>query len=161
MGPMLKVECVNCGGKYHVIAGDINLQLPKDIEPGEAFPNECPLCEDKSNHCGIFRDSLSFHCWKCGREGNLAYLLAVITRRPKEVCQNEIENSISSFEEDSESQIRAIFAEKGVGQNSSQATIPKIKLPEYFVPVEDDKAYASLKPYLECRNLDLQILMIL
>ena len=41
MDQMLKVECVNCGGRYFIIAGDINLQLPKDIESGEAFPNIC------------------------------------------------------------------------------------------------------------------------
>ena len=46
MDQMLKVECVNCGGRYFIIAGDINLQLPKDIESGEAFPNICPLCEE-------------------------------------------------------------------------------------------------------------------
>jgi len=46
MEPMLKVECVDCGGRYHVLVGDINLQLPEDIKPGEAFPNSCPLCEE-------------------------------------------------------------------------------------------------------------------
>ncbi len=46
MESMIKVECVKCGGKYYVIAADSNLHLPRDIRPGEAFPNACPLCED-------------------------------------------------------------------------------------------------------------------
>jgi hypothetical protein len=43
---MVKVECTECGGKYYVIATDRNIQLPKDIQPGEAFPSGCPLCSD-------------------------------------------------------------------------------------------------------------------
>lgn len=46
MEPMVKVECVDCSGKYYIIAGDINSQLPKDIQPGEAFPCGCPLCKE-------------------------------------------------------------------------------------------------------------------
>lgn len=46
MEPMVKVECTECGGNYYVIATDVDLQLPKEIKPGEAFPNACPLCKD-------------------------------------------------------------------------------------------------------------------
>jgi len=46
MLPMIKLECVDCGGLYYVIANDWNLQLPRDIVPGEAFPNACPLCSE-------------------------------------------------------------------------------------------------------------------
>jgi len=46
MENLIKVKCVACEGRYYVVGNDINLMLPKDIEPGEAFPNSCPLCED-------------------------------------------------------------------------------------------------------------------
>ena len=42
---LMKVECTFCGGRYYIIANDIDLLLAKDIGPGEAFPNECPFCE--------------------------------------------------------------------------------------------------------------------
>lgn len=47
MQPLLKVECLACGGRYYVIANDLNLLIPPDIKTGEAFPNACPFCEDK------------------------------------------------------------------------------------------------------------------
>ena len=45
MGPLLKVECATCAGRYYVIAEDFNLVLLENIQIGEAFPNVCPLCE--------------------------------------------------------------------------------------------------------------------
>ena len=46
MLPMTKVECVECGGKYYIATNDINSTFPDDINPGEAFPYRCPLCND-------------------------------------------------------------------------------------------------------------------
>ena len=45
---MIKVECTFCGGRYFVVANDIDLLLPRNIEPGEAFPNQCPFCRSGS-----------------------------------------------------------------------------------------------------------------
>jgi hypothetical protein len=45
MVPLLKVECLACGMKYYVIVNDINSTVPKDVQPGEAFPSACPACE--------------------------------------------------------------------------------------------------------------------
>jgi len=42
---MKKVECCFCGGRYYVCANDVDLLLPRNIEPGEAFPNQCPFCK--------------------------------------------------------------------------------------------------------------------
>ncbi len=46
MESMIKVECVECSGRYYVLADDRNLLLPEDIKQGEAFPNRCPLCKE-------------------------------------------------------------------------------------------------------------------
>lgn len=45
---MKKVECTFCGGRYYVVTNDIDLLLPRDIDPGEAFPNQCPFCRPGS-----------------------------------------------------------------------------------------------------------------
>lgn len=44
MGLLKKVECTICDGRYYIIADGINSMLPRDIEPGEAFPHRCPFC---------------------------------------------------------------------------------------------------------------------
>jgi len=41
---MKKVECTFCGGRYCVVANNIDLLLPMDIDHGEAFPSQCPFC---------------------------------------------------------------------------------------------------------------------
>jgi len=44
MGKLFKVECLSCEGRYYVDEDSIN--VPGDINSGEAFPNKCPLCEE-------------------------------------------------------------------------------------------------------------------
>jgi len=46
MEAMLKVSCATCGRKYYILRGNVNPQLPRDIRSGEAFPIECPLCNE-------------------------------------------------------------------------------------------------------------------
>lgn len=41
---MMNVECIFCGGRYCVIANDIDSLLHMDIKYGAEFPSQCPFC---------------------------------------------------------------------------------------------------------------------
>ena len=49
MESLIKVECTLCEGRYYLAANDLDILLPRDIQPGEAFPNICPFCEEGSH----------------------------------------------------------------------------------------------------------------
>lgn len=118
---------------------------------------ECPLCDDISDHCGIFRDSLVTKCWKCGRKGSLAYMLSVITNRSIEVCESELASSGIFFETDSEAQIKAIF-EGDESKQEVRKRPPISKFPKYSRPVEEINS-PLLDNYLKRRNIDLEVLV--
>jgi len=119
---------------------------------------QCPLCTDQSNHCGIFRDSTLFHCWKCGQSGDFAYLLSVITHRPKELCQLEIiQSSDSSFIQDSEQQILKIFREEPK-EKEEKWKRGSIQLPKFFEPVQNVDSLL-LQDYIKRRKLSLETLI--
>jgi len=42
----IKVKCVECGGRYYIGPAEVDAMLPEDIQPGEAFPIRCPLCNE-------------------------------------------------------------------------------------------------------------------
>jgi len=63
------------GGK-NVSHGSINIQ--------------CPFCSDHSNHCGIFIDSMRFHCWLCGETGQFVKLLKEATHKSEHILRNLI-----------------------------------------------------------------------
>jgi len=46
MVQIMKVECAKCGGGYYVDLSDANLMLPDDIQAVEAFPHQCPFCDE-------------------------------------------------------------------------------------------------------------------
>jgi hypothetical protein len=116
----------------------------------DAVNIECPLCEDASNHCGIFRDSLQFKCWRCSQSGNFAYLIAVITGQPKDVCKQEIEEFTTSFHLDPELQIQQIL--QGDLETEEKKAKRKFsgKWPEYTEPL--DPEFPLLQYYLEERS---------
>ena len=128
----------------------------KNVSEGITINVECPLCDDVSNHCGIFRNSMEFHCWKCGRKGNLTYLLARITHRPIEFFLEEIKASGITFEQDSEQIIKDIFAptELKIAEKRSFT----VKLPEYFKPVQAADS-VLLEDYMLRRNISLDVLI--
>lgn len=43
MAETLKVECLSCSRKYYI---DEN-EAPEDAEANEAFPHNCPYCEER------------------------------------------------------------------------------------------------------------------
>jgi len=42
MEKLTKVKCTECEGKFYLE----DFLLPCGIEPGEAFPSNCPFCEE-------------------------------------------------------------------------------------------------------------------
>jgi len=42
MAKLIKMECTCCGGRYY----DDKTIVPEGAQEGEAFPSDCPLCED-------------------------------------------------------------------------------------------------------------------
>ena len=129
----------------------------KNVTEGITINTECPFCDDVSNHCGIFRNSMKFHCWKCGMKGDLPYLLARITRRPKEFFFGEIKASGVTFEQDSEQLIKDIF-NPSIALDISEKRSFSVKLPEYFQPVQDANSIL-LDDYLLRRNISLDVLI--
>ena len=43
---LVKVECIECGGKYFVDTNTQNVEIPQNIKQGEAFPSHCPVWRD-------------------------------------------------------------------------------------------------------------------
>jgi len=46
MDYLIKLECTLCGGRFYVFPGDLSYVLQLGLKDGEAFPFDCPLCED-------------------------------------------------------------------------------------------------------------------
>jgi hypothetical protein len=118
---------------------------------------ECPLCSDSSNHCGIFKDSLRFACWKCGQRGSFSFILSVLTGIPKELCKQELEEISTSFSLDSEQQIYEIL---NFEEEEFEVVAKKFEggMPDFMVHVKEASSLL-LENYLYQRNIDLQTLI--
>jgi hypothetical protein len=121
---------------------------------------QCPFCGDHSNHCGIFRDSLVYHCWRCNAVGRFDFLVAYIIREPVETVQEEVESFGITFDEDSVEQIRQLFQnQENKSSKSKDVDISSIQWPEYCEPVTYELDSPLLDQYLERRNLDRGVLI--
>jgi len=113
---------------------------------------QCPFCSDHSNHCGIFQDTLVFHCWRCNTKGPFERLLAKLTSFTEDECKDIIDNFDVTFKESTVEQIIEILnKEKNV--EKSQKT--KVELPKFFERVTYDIDFPLLFKYLERREIDL------
>jgi hypothetical protein len=122
----------------------------------EAINVQCPLCPDHSNHCGIFRDSLQFKCWRCSQTGSFAYLLSVLTGQPKDLCKQEIEEFTASFHLDPEMQIQELLKENESDQEKKPKREFSGKYPEYME--ELDPEFPLLQHYMQERDICLETL---
>ena len=58
----------------------------------------CPFCPssamgpDPSNHCGIFKETMKFNCWRCNKKGSFAFLVAILTHTKLEYCERMIQD---------------------------------------------------------------------
>jgi len=113
---------------------------------------QCPFCGDHSNHCGIFVDSLIYHCWRCGVSGPLGQLLRHITNWPQEEIEELISKPVVSHKIKAIDQIRQLIAgeqEERVKPNS----VGEILLPPYFELLDYDIDFPLLNNFLERRGI--------
>jgi len=58
----------------------------------------CPFCNDHSNHCGVFVDSMIYHCWLCRGSGPLSKLLSNITDKSPSYCRSLVKQKSGRVE---------------------------------------------------------------
>ena len=124
----------------------------------------CPLCAidgplgpDPSNHCGIFKETLKFSCWRCGRKGTLAFLLAIITHTKIAYCEQLIMDMGVTLEDDPVAQVQRMI------RGDVEATVEERNefqgLPRQFELVEFDTDFPLIDDYLEWRDLYIEDLV--
>lgn len=117
-----------------------------------------PLGPDPSNHCGIFKETLKFNCWRCNKKGTLAFLLAVLTHTKIEYCERLIQDMGVVLEDDPVEQVRRMIRGDDV-----QATVEEKNefqgLPRQFELVEYDTDFPLIDYYLEWRNWYIEDLL--
>jgi hypothetical protein len=113
---------------------------------------QCPICDDHSNHCGIFVSTMVFHCWRCNASGFFSYLLATLTGRSIQQCNEEIEAAGFTFDQSAIKEIQSIF-------NADNAKTHKNKaftgLPAEFELVTELTQFPLLMWYLNKRKITL------
>jgi len=117
----------------------------------------CPYCNDHSNHCGIFIDSLIFHCWRCSTKGSFTNLLQTLTGLSVKECNRIVGSSNIDFKISSKEQIESKFS-KSVHADSN-VEIVEIEFPEYAVPITKNTGSVLLDRYLTRRNIELNTLI--
>jgi len=117
----------------------------------------CPFCNDHSNHCGIFKSTLGYHCWRCDRTGTFDFLVAYITRRPVEECTEEIASSGVAFGQDAVDQILDLL--NPLPLDTEDEEDPPVVLPPYFEPVTWSTEFPLLDHYLNRRRIDRGVLI--
>jgi hypothetical protein len=124
----------------------------KNVSP-DTINVQCPFksCGDHSNHMGIFKSNLLFHCWKCNKKGHLSFLLAVLTGQPVERCEQEIRSEKITL---------------GLGeeeQEFEEQDSPKKKqvspLPDFFEPLNYQINNSLLNSYTKRRKLTIDTLI--
>ena len=114
---------------------------------------QCPFCNDHSNHCGIFQDSMLFHCWRCNVKGSFAYLLSEITPFSETECEKLVQDFDVSFKESTLDQIQDILTREEPIIKSSE--IEEIRLPQYFEKITQDIDFPLFSAYLKRRKISI------
>ncbi len=123
----------------------------KNVSPG-SINVQCPFCDDHSNHCGIFQDTLGYHCWRCDASGTFDYLLARITGQDKQRLAEEIKDFGFSFETDSTTQVEDLWKEEDRQSEKRSAPTGPIALPRFFDPITPQMDFPLLDWYLNLRG---------
>lgn len=117
----------------------------------------CPFCNDHSNHCGIFQDSMVFHCWRCSVKGPFEYLLSRLTTFSEDECEKIIQGFDVTFRESTVDQIRDILNREE--ETRERPGVEKVELPEYFEEVTLDIDSPLLFKYLERRKISIDTII--
>ncbi len=112
----------------------------------------CPLCDDHSNHNGINRESLVFHCWKCGKDGSFAYLLSRLTSQSVKSCLQLIRDAGFEYDKDLLAQLNELFYDS---ESETHKVTSVVELPQYFESVTIQTNYPLLTSWMKRRQVDL------
>jgi len=118
---------------------------------------QCPFCNDHSNHNGINRESLIFHCWKCGLDGSFAYLLSRLSFQSIQECFKLIREAGFEYDKDIITQLNEIFYPSETETNSTNQQL--IQLPQYFELITAATEYPPLNSWMIRRKVDKQTLI--
>jgi len=114
---------------------------------------QCPFCSDPSNHCGIFQDTMVFHCWRCNSKGPFERLLSKLTGFTVEECKRVIEDFDITFRESTLEQIIEILNSEE--EEDERPSIKKVELPKLFEEVTERTNFPLLFKYLHRRKVNL------
>lgn len=117
-----------------------------------------PLGPDPSNHCGIFKDTLKFNCWRCGKKGSFAFLVAVLTNTKLEYCERLIQDMGVFLEEDPVSQVQKMLRREELSTSKEEKN-EFLGLPRQFEEVTEDIDFPLIDDYLERRDLYIEDLI--
>jgi len=118
---------------------------------------QCPFCDDHSNHCGIFKDTLGYHCWRCNKTGTFDFLVAYLTHRPVEECTEEIASFGISFGQDAVDQILDLL--NPLPDVFQEKDPEVITLPPYFEPITASTDFPLLDYYMAQRKVAREVLI--
>ena len=114
---------------------------------------QCPFCNDHSNHCGIFQNTMIFNCWRCNARGPFERLLVRLTNFSELECKKIIEDFDTTFKENTVDQIISILNNER--KTKKHLGIKEVMLPEYFEKVTLDIVFPLLFKYLKRRKISL------
>ena len=121
---------------------------------------QCPFCNDSSNHCGVFINSLLFSCWRCSTAGPLEQLLHQLTGYSIEACKELVVSPHHSFKKGSLEQIKEMMDDVADDIQSKKRKIVEIQMPEHSRLITEDTNSKLLDSYLARRNISLSTLIL-
>jgi hypothetical protein len=110
---------------------------------------------DPSNHCGIFKESLKFNCWRCNKKGSFAFLVAVLTNTNLEYCERQIQDMGVFLEDDPVSQVQRMLRREELSATKEEKNEFQ-GLPRQFEEVTRDIDFPLMDVYLEWRDLYIE-----
>jgi len=102
---------------------------------------QCPYCDDKKYHCGVFKDTGYFSCFRCGETGNLFKLINQFQSIDWETFKFiafEEEDNVEAID-----RIKEMFNNKTENKEKNMEKI-EVDLPKFTVPISE----ACRKPIL-------------
>jgi len=114
-----------------------------------------PLGPDPSNHCGIFKETMKFNCWRCNKKGSFAFLVAILTHSKLEYCERMIQDMGVFLEDDPVSQVQRMLRREELSTTKEEKN-EFLGLPRQFIEVTADMDFPLIDDYLERRDLYIE-----
>jgi len=124
----------------------------------DAVNVQCPFCSDQSNHCGIFEDTLVFHCWRCSATGPFVRLFQQLTNLTSAECERILDSSDVNFKQSSREQIDQLLNKEQVAEVEDSQNL-EIALPEYSELITSKTRSILLDNYLKRRDISFNTIL--